>query len=257
MSKIHPTAIISPDANIDESVEIGPYCIIESDVNIGKGTTIFNNVRIYSHTDIGENNTIHQGCSLGNIPQDLKFQNEETRLIIGNNNTFREYVTVHRGTKASGKTVITENCFLMNFVHVAHDCYLEKNVIIANCVGLAGHCYVEEFAIIGGIGAIHQFTHIGKHAMCGGFSKMSQDILPFSIYGHQPYQCVGINRIGLKRRGFPQETIEALHSAFLILLDKRYNNSQAIEIITETLPQTEEIQYLINFIKNSKRGVLI
>lgn len=256
MNKIHPTALVHPDAKIGNNVEIGPFCIIEENVVIGDNCKFLNNVVVYNYSRIGNNNTFHQGCSVGNIPQDLKFGQEETELIIGDNNTFREFVTLHRGTSATFKTKIGNNNFVMAYAHIAHDCDIGNNCILANSVNLGGHVHLEDFVIIGGVSGVHQFTKIGKHCMVGGQARIVQDLVPFGLFGDQPLKCAGINLIGLKRRGFSSEIINTLKNAFLILLDKKYNIKQALEKIKELYPTSPEINHLVNFIETSERGIV-
>ena len=198
--KIHETAIIHSKAIIDDSVEIGPFCIIDENVKIDSGTRIMPYVHILPYTTIGKNNTIFQGSTIGGLPQDLKFNNEKTSLIIGDNNTIREYCTINRGTEASGKTVIGNDCLLMAYVHIAHDCIVENKVILANGVQLGGHSEIHYHATVGGITPVHQFCKVGQHAFIGGGRLVLQDVPPFILANGEPLQYAGINSIGLIRR---------------------------------------------------------
>jgi UDP-N-acetylglucosamine acyltransferase len=202
---IHPTAIISPDATLAEGAEIGPYTVIGPDCTIGKNTSIGPHVVIEAHTDIGEACRISQFASLGGAPQDLKFKGEKTRVIIGNHNTIREYVTINRATSADiGVTIIGDHNLLMAYCHVAHNCKLGNHIIMANAANLAGHIHVEDFAIIGGLTGVHQFTRIGAHSIIGGASAVTKDIPPFVMASGNFAKLYGLNMIGLKRRGFSE-----------------------------------------------------
>ena len=200
---IHPTAIISPGAQIGADVEIGPYSVIGERVSIGDGTRIGPHVVLQGPTTIGKKNQFFQFCSIGEIPQDLKFNMEDTELIIGDNNTFREFITINRGTAGGGgRTVIGSNCLLMAYTHVAHDCLIGNGVIMANNASLAGHIRIDDHAIIGGLSGIHQFVHIGSYAMIGGLSGVSKDVPPFTLAVGQRAILHGLNLTGLKRHGF-------------------------------------------------------
>ncbi|MCK9197181.1 MAG: acyl-ACP--UDP-N-acetylglucosamine O-acyltransferase, partial [Syntrophales bacterium] len=216
--KIHPTAIISPEAHLEEGVEIGPYSIIGSDVTIGKNTIIGPHVVIDSQTDIGEGCRIFQFSSIGAVPQDLKFKGEATRTIIGNYNTIREYVTIHRATSADiGVTIMGDYNLLMAYCHVAHNCKLGNRIVMANAANLAGHIHVEDNAIIGGLTGIHQFVRIGAHCIIGGCSAVAKDVPPFVMASGNIAKLYGLNMIGLKRRNFSAETIQSLKQAYRLV----------------------------------------
>ncbi len=255
MSKIHPTSIVSPKAEIANDVEIGPFCIIDEDVIIGIGTKLLSHIIIYKHARIGNNNKIFPGTVVAAVPQDLKFEDEYTEVFIGNNNTIRECVTISRATKATKKTVIGSGCLLMAYSHIAHDCIVEDNCIIANATELAGHVHVEEFAILGGLVGVHQFTRIGKHSMIGACSKIVKDVLPFGLYSGNPLSYEGMNKIGLRRRGFSEESIAELKKAFSLIYNPAYNVTQAVNKINADIKKTDEIEHLLNFISASKRGI--
>lgn len=256
MTEIHKTAIVSPKAEIDDDVVIGPYCIIGDNVKIGRGTRLVNHVQIEGITEIGQNCTIFPFTTIGFPPQDIKYKGEPTGVKIGNNNIIREYVTIHRGSvSGDGWTVIGDNNFIMAYVHIAHDCKIGNNVIMANLATLAGHVQVEDFAFIGGLVAVHQFTRIGAHAMIGGFSGVGQDVPPFTMASGPRAKLYGLNSVGLKRRGFSDETINILKKAYKILFRDKLQLKEAIEKVKKELPQIPEITHLIEFIEANKRGI--
>jgi UDP-N-acetylglucosamine acyltransferase len=253
---IHPTAIISPDAKIAEDVEIGPYSIIGPSVSIGKETKIGPHVVIESHTDIGENCHILQFASIGAAPQDLKYQGEETRVVIGNHNTIREFVTIHRATVSDiGVTIMGDHNLIMAYCHIAHNCKLGNHVIMSNAANLAGHIHVEDWAIISGLTGILQFTRIGAHSIIGGCSAVTMDIPPFVKAQGNTAKLYGLNIVGLKRRGFSEETISALNTAYRIIFRSALLLTKAIEKVRSDVPDLPEIRHLLDFIENSPRGV--
>jgi UDP-N-acetylglucosamine acyltransferase len=253
---IHPTAIVSHEAHIEEGVEVGPYSIIDADVHIGKNTIIGPHVVIKAHTDIGEGCRIFQFCSIGEDPQDLKFKGEETRVIIGNHNVIREFVTIHRATSADiGVTIIGDHNLLMAYCHVAHNCKLGNRIVMANAANLAGHIHVEDFAIIGGLTGIHQFTRIGAHCIIGGASAVTKDIPPFVMASGNFAKLYGLNLIGLKRRGFTEETIRALKEAYRIIFRSSLLLSVAIEKVRQEIDDLPEVRQFIEFIQKSERGI--
>jgi UDP-N-acetylglucosamine acyltransferase len=253
---IHPTAIVSPEANLEEGVEIGPYTIIGPDVNIGKNTVIGPHVVIDAHTDIGEGCRIFQFASIGAIPQDLKFKGENTRVIIGNYNTIREFATIHQATSADiGVTVIGDRNLLMAYTHVAHNCKLGNDIIMGNAANLAGHIHIEDHAIISGMTGIHQFTRIGAHCFIGGASAVSKDIPPFVLASGNYAKLYGLNIIGLKRRGFKEETVRALKEAYRIIFRSSLLLKVAIEKVKNEVEDLPEIRQLITFIQKSERGI--
>lgn len=251
-----PLAFIHPDAKIHPSVEIDPFTCIEANVEIGEGTTIGSNVTICSNTRIGKGCHIFPGAVVGAIPQDLKFQGEETYTYIGNNTTIREFVTVHRGTASKSKTVIGDNCLIMAYCHVAHDCVLGNHIIMSNANQLAGEVVVDDWAILGGGGLVHQFTHIGSHVMVQGGTLVNKDIPPYVIAAHDPIQYCGINSVGLNRRGFTKEQIATIQQVYRIYFASKLNMSQATERVLAEIPQSEERDKIVEFIKNSPRGVI-
>ena len=253
---IHPTAIISPDATLAEGVDVGPYSIIGPDCHIGKNTSIGPHVVIESHTDIGEGCRISQFASLGGAPQDLKYRGEATRVVIGNYNTIREYVTINRATTADiGVTLIGNHNLLMAYCHVAHNCRLENHIVMANAANLAGHIHVEDFTIIGGLSGVHQFTRIGAHCIIGGASAVTKDVAPFVMASGNYAKLFGLNLIGLKRRGFTDETIQALKKAYRIVFRSSLLLSLAIKKVEQEVEDLPEVRQFLAFIRDSKRGL--
>lgn len=255
MSEIHKTAIVSPKAELADDVVVGPFSIIEDDVIVGKGTVIDSSVVLASGAVLGENIKVSHGAVIGTKPQDLKFEGEETKAYIGDNTVIREYVTVNRGTKATGFTRVGKDCLLMAYSHTAHDCHIGDNVILANAVNLAGHIEIDDFAILGGVLPVHQFVKIGTHAMIGGGFRVPQDVCPYALMGGYPLKVVSVNKIGLKRRGFSREVLLALDQAFKILFFSGLNTTQAVERIKNEMEIIPEIQVIFDFIKRSERGL--
>lgn len=255
MPKIHPSSIVSPKAEINDDVHIGPFCIIEEDVKIDSGTILLNNVNVYKGARIGKNNIFYSGAAISTTPQDLKFINEYSEVFIGDNNIIRECVTISRGTAAAFKTIIGNNCLFMAYSHVAHDCIVGDFCILANSVALAGHVEIEDFAICGGLVGVHQFVKIGKHAMIGAHSMVVKDIPPFALFSGNPIKYGGLNITGLKRRNFSAGSIELLKKGSNIIFNSELNVTQAVNKICEEFPENEELKYLVNFIRNSKRGI--
>jgi UDP-N-acetylglucosamine acyltransferase len=251
-----PLAYIHPGAKIATNVVVEPFTTIHNDVIIGSGTWIGSNVTIMEGARIGKNCRIFPGAVISAIPQDLKFDGEDSLAIIGNNTTIRECVTVNRGTKALGKTQIGNNCLIMATSHVAHDCIIGNNCILANGSIIAGHVTIGDFAILSGLVAVHQFIHIGDHALVSGGSLVRKDVPPFSKAGKEPLSFIGINSIGLRRRGFQTEKIREIQDIFRLLYQKNYNTTQALEIIEAEMEATKERDQLILFIKNSQRGIM-
>lgn len=253
---IHPTAIVSADAQLDEGVEIGPYAIIGSDVKIGKNTIIGPHTVIDDFTQIGEGCRIFQFCSIGAPPQDLKFGGEKTRVIIGNHNTIREFVTIHRSTAADiGVTLIGDHNLIMAYCHVAHNCKLGDRIIMSNAATLAGHVHVEDYAIISGLSGIHQFCRIGAHAMVGGASAVVKDVPPYTIAQGNHAKLFGLNLVGLKRRNFPEKTIQAIKDAYKIVFRSQLLLADALKKVHDEVEALPEVNHFIQFIKESERGV--
>ena len=254
--RIHPTAILHPNARISEGVEIGPYSVIGEHVSIGKDTKIASHVLIEGWTTIGERNRIFSFSSVGTAPQDIGYKNEETYLVVGNDNVIRECATVHRATtKADRKTEIGNGNYLMAYSHVAHDCKLGNSIIMANSAGLAGHITIEDHAILGGIVGVHQHVRIGAYAMIGGQSAIVQDIPPYVSAAGNRAQLYGLNTIGLKRRGFSDQTINNLKKAYKIIFRSGFTIEDAFTRAIDEFPDSREVRYFVDFMRKSKRGV--
>ena len=253
---IHPLASVDPNAKIAENVSIGPFTTIHGDVEIGEGAWISSNVTIFNGARIGRNCKIYPGAVIASTPQDLKFVGEETYVKIGDNTDIRECVTISRGTKDRFETVIGSNCLLMAYVHIAHDCIVGNNCILANAVQLAGHVIIDDFAIVGGVSAIHQFVKIGAHSMVSGGSLVRKDVPPYIKAGREPLSYAGINSIGLRRRGFSNETINEIQEIYRFLFLKGLNNSKALEAVETELPASRERDLIITFFRESDRGIM-
>ena len=253
---IHPTAIVHPEARIAEGVQIGPFCVIGEHVTIGGGTWIGPHVVIEGRTEIGSDNRIFQFASVGAIPQDLKFHGEETTLRIGDRNTIREFVTVHLGTQSGGgRTIIGNDNLFMAYAHVAHDCLVGDHVILANGATLAGHVSVDDFAILGGLSAVHQFTRVGRHVMISGGAMVTQDVPPFTIAQGDRAKPIGINTVGLKRRGFSEETLTVIKQAYKIVFRSGLRLEEALTRIDSEFGRFPEALAFTGFIRESQRGI--
>lgn len=251
-----PLAYIHPEAKIARNVVIEPFSTIHKNVTIEDGTWVGPNVTIFEGARIGKNCKIYPGASIAAIPQDLKFEGEDTEVYIGDNSIIREYVTISRGTTDKFKTVIGTNCLLMAYVHVAHDCFIGDNCILVNAVQLAGHVIIDDYAIIGGSSAIHQFVKIGAHVMVSGGSLVRKDVPPYTKAAREPLTYCGINSIGLRRRGFSSEKINEIQEIYRYLFLKGLNNSKAIDLVEIELSPTKERDEIIKFIRTSDRGVM-
>ena len=253
---IQPLAYVSPEAKLANNVMIDPFVTIHRNVEIGEGTYIASNVTIMEGARIGKNVKIFPGAVISAIPQDMKFDGEQSLTIIGDNTVIRECVTINRGTNASGKTIIGEDCLLMAYVHVAHDCIIGNHCILANSVQLAGHVEIGESAIIGGLSAVHQFAKIGIHVMISGGSLVRKDVPPYSKAAREPLSYEGVNSIGLRRRGFTSEKIAEIQEIYRILYLRGFNNSAALKKIEAEMPATTERDEILTFIKESDRGIM-
>ena len=251
-----PLAYVHPDAKIHPSVVIDPFVTIDRDVEIGEGTRIGSNVTIMEGARIGKNVTIYPGAVISGPPQDLKFKGEQTVAIIGDGTVIRECVTIHRGTASKGKTVVGSNCLIMAYCHVAHDCVVGNNVIMSNAVQTAGEVVVDDFAVLGGGALIHQFCHIGSHVMLQGGALVNKDIPPFVKAAREPIAYAGVNSIGLRRRGYSNETIRDIQEIYRYLYLSGLNNSDAISRIEAELPASKERDEIILFVRNSGRGII-
>jgi len=253
---ISPLAYIHPEAIIGENVEIAPFVYIDKNVVIGDNNKIMSNVSILYGARIGNGNTIFPGAVIGAVPQDLKFQGEETTAEIGDNNTIRENVTVNRGTAAKGKTVVGSNNLLMEGVHVAHDAIVGSNCIIGNSTKMAGEIIIDDNAIVSAAVLMHQFCRVGSFVMLQGGSRFSKDIPPYIIAGRDPIAYCGINIVGLRRHGFSNELIENIHNVYRIIYQSGLNVSEALEKVKKEIPSSPEIEYIIEFVQSSKRGII-
>ncbi len=253
---IHPNSVIHPDAVLGDKITIGPFSFIDENVEIGEGTWIGPNVSVMSGARIGKNCLIFPGAVVAGIPQDLKFDGEETTAEIGDNTTLRENVTVNRGTRSKGKTVIGKNCLLMANAHVGHDCVVGDNCIIGNNVGVAGEVIIYEWAIISGMCGIHQFSTIGAHSFTSGLSKVQKDVPPFVKAARDPLSYAGLNIVGLKRRGFTTGQINAIHEIYRVIFQSGKITSEALKYIEANFDQTPERDEIIHFVRASKRGII-
>lgn len=253
--QIHSSAIISPKAKIEPTVTVGPFTIIGDNVSIGANTVIGAHCVIEGNTSIGNGCEIFTGAVIGSRPQDLKFKGEDVFLEIGNNNIIREYCTLNPGTGQGGKTGVGDNNLLMAYSHVAHDCRLGSGCVLANNSTLAGHVTIEDKAVVGGIVAIHQFVRVGMLSIIGGCSKVVQDIPPFSTCDGHPARVYGLNLIGLRRKGVSRESIRQIDQVFKLIFNSGLSAKHAVEKVEKELTGNEEIAYLVNFIRNSERGL--
>lgn len=253
---VHPTAIVDADATLDDDAEVGAYTIIEANVKISSGVRIGTHAFLASGARLLKDVQVFNGAVVGNVPQDLKFKGEPSVAVVGERTIVREFVTVHRGTEASGKTEIGADCLLMAYSHVAHDCVLENKVILANSVNLAGHVFIGEHAAIGGVVPVHQFVRIGKHAFIAGGTRVPKDVPPFILAANEPLRFAGLNSVGLRRRGFSAERIAAIKHAYKLIYLSDLNISQGIARIREEMEITPDIQDIINFIEGSERGII-
>jgi UDP-N-acetylglucosamine acyltransferase len=251
-----PLAYVHPQARVAKNAVIEPFVNIERNVEIGEGTWIGSNVTIMEGVRIGKNVKIFPGAVIGAIPQDLKYEGEDTTVEIGDNTTIREFVTINRGTKANWKTVIGNNCLLMAYVHVAHDCLIADGVILANAVNLAGHIEIDRHAIIGGLSAVHQFVKIGAHVIISGGSLVRKDVPPFTKAARSPISYAGINSIGLRRHGFSNDTINEIQDIYRYIFVKGYNVTQAVKYIETNMPSSPERDEILMFIAKSTRGIM-
>lgn len=253
---ISPLAQIHPNAKVAANVTIDAFSIIHEGVEIGEGTHIMSNVAVFTGTTIGKNCKVFPGAVLGAVPQDLKFVGEETTVVIGDNTTIREYVTINRGTKDKYTTKVGNDCLLMAYVHVAHDCIIGNNVIIANAVQLAGHVTIDDYAILGGLSGIQQFIHIGPHAYVAGQILVRKDVPPYVKAARDPQVYSGINSVGLQRRNFTKEVIEEISAIYHILFVQGHPTSQAIDIINTSRAKSPVRDEIVNFVQNSRSGII-
>lgn len=253
---ISENAVVHPDAKIGKNVTIDPFTTVAANVEIGDDTWIGPNVALMDGARIGKGCKIFPGAVISAIPQDLKFQGEETTAEIGDNTTIREYVTINRGTVDRDKTVVGSNCLLMAYVHVAHDCLIGDNCILANAVNLAGHVVVEDFAILEGLVAVQQFVKIGSHAFVTGGSMVRKNVPPYVKAAREPLSYAGVNAIGLRRRGFPDQSVLNIEDIYRIIYVQNTNVTNALKIVDLEMPDTEEKTYILDFIRESTKGII-
>lgn len=257
--KIHPSAVIGLGVELDKNIEVGPFAVIEGRVRVGSGTKIGSHAVIgskYGSVEIGENNQILSGAVIGGPPQDLKYKNENTKLIVGSGNIFREFVTVNIGTETGGgETRIGNNCLLMSYVHVAHDCDFHNHVVVANSTQFAGHVICEDFSRVGGMCGVAQFVRVGKHAFVGGDSSVNKDVIPFSLSSGNYVKIRGTNKIGLDRAGYDKEEVEHVNRAIRLLIKGDRTLDEACSEIESSCKNFDSIKHLLNFVKTSKQGV--
>ncbi len=256
MSNISPMAFIHPEAVIGENCEIGPFCYIDKNVVIGNDNRLMNSVTLLSGTRLGNHNVVFPGAVIGAIPQDLKFRGEETTAEIGDNNTIRENVTINRGTAAKNRTVVGNNNLLMEGMHIAHDVIMGNQCIIGNSTKIAGEVIVDDCAIISANVLIHQFCHIGSYVMVGGGTRTGQDIPPFVMAAREPVAYCGLNLVGLRRRGFSAELIENIHNTYRLLYQREKLREECLAQIRAEVPMSKEIEYILDFVTSSKRGII-
>ena len=251
-----PLANVHPEAKIGNNVIIEPYATVQKDVVIDDNSWIGPTAIIWDGARLGKNVKVYPGASVSSVPQDLKFAGEKTETFIGDNTVIREAVTISRGTTDKFKTVIGKNCLLMAYVHVAHDCIIGNNCVLVNTVQVAGHVTIEDWAIIGGASALHQFVKVGAHVMLSGGSLVRKDVPPFTKAAREPLAYAGVNTIGLRRRGFTSEKILEIQEIYRYMFLKGTNNTKAIEMVEREVPQSEERDYILDFIRTSERGIM-
>ena len=253
---VHPTAIVNPAAQLGAGTVVGPYCILAANVSLGENCWLQNHVTLSGPLQAGRGNKFYAYCSIGQQTQDLKYRGEPTWLEIGDDNTFREFVTINRSTAGSGKTRVGSGGNFLAYSHIGHDCTVGDAVVFSNNGTLAGQVQVGDHAVIGGLTAVHQFCRVGRFAITGGCSKIVQDVPPFMIADGNPAEVRGINQVGLERAGFPPEKIKPVKEAFRLIYRGKLNTAQALEALREKLGQSEEVQAIIRFIEESERGII-
>jgi UDP-N-acetylglucosamine acyltransferase len=252
---IHPTAIVDPTARLGAGVDLGPWVIVGAQVEVGDRCRIGPRARLECNVRLAPDVSVGDGSILGGAPQDLKYRGEETWVEIGAGTIIREYTTINRGTSASYKTTVGERCFIMSYVHLAHDCHVGNEVVIANATQFAGHVTVHDRAVLSGLNAVHQFVTIGTHAFVGGGSRVNQDIPPYVKAVGNPMELYGLNSVGLQRAGFSGDTVAALKRAYRLFFNSELNLSQALERARADLPPFPEVEHFLEFVASSERGV--
>ncbi|MEE3483369.1 MAG: acyl-ACP--UDP-N-acetylglucosamine O-acyltransferase [Bacteroidales bacterium] len=253
---IQELSFIHPEAKIGANVEIGPFVYIDKNVEIGDGCVIMAHATILSGARIGKNVRVFPNAVISAIPQDLKFRGEETTAVIGDNTTIRECATVNRGTASKGTTIVGSNCLLMAYTHIAHDCVLGNNIIIGNASQIAGEVVIDDWAILSGSVLVHQFSHIGSHVIIQGGSRVGKDVPPYVTAGRDPLIYVGLNMVGLRRRGYTNDQIKDIQDVYRFVYQSGLNTTQAIEKIIAEVPETTEKKTIVDFIKSSQRGII-
>ena len=254
---IHPTAVVSPRAELGEGAHVGPFCTVGDEARLGARVRLESHVVVDGRTEVGDDTHVFPFVSVGLVSQDLKYRGEPAETRVGRRCRLREFVTVHRGTEGGGMlTSIGDDCLVMAQAHVAHDCLVGSRVIMANAATLAGHVTIEDGANVGAYSGVHQFCRVGREAYVGGYSVVVKDALPFALTVGNHAKCYGLNTVGMKRRGYPRETVEALHHAFRLLLASRLNTTQALARIRDEIQGSAEVEELVRFIEASERGVV-
>lgn len=256
MSKISPLAFIDPEAKIGKDCTIGPFCFIDKGVEIGDNNELMNSVTILNGTKLGNGNLIFPGAVIGAVPQDLKFKGEKSYAIIGDNNRIRENVTIHRGTASKGVTTVGSNNLIMENAHIAHDCVFGSNIVMGNSTKLGGEVIVDDYAIISAVVLVHQFCRIGGYTMVQGGTRTSMDVPPFVIAAREPVAYCGLNIVGLKRKNFSAEIINDIHNAYRIIYNSNLRVPEALKQVRETVPVGPEVQYILDFVGASQRGII-
>ena len=254
-TNIHPSAIVSDSAHLGENVTIGPYCVIGDEVEIGDGSVIGPHAVIEKWTSLGKECRVYQFASVGAAPQDLKFKGERSYTVIGDRTTIREGATIHRATGEGNETRIGNDCLLMAYIPVAHNCTLGNHVIMSNLASCAGHAIVEDRVVIGGMAGVHQFVKIGRNAMVGGMSKLVQDVVPYTIVDGHPAKVVGLNNVGISRAGVPLESRRLIKKAYKILYRSGLSLPEAIAVIEQEVDSCEEVEHFLRFLRNAERGI--
>jgi len=257
-TSVDPRSAVSPKAVLGDNVSVGPFTTVEAGAVIGDGSTVAGNALIAAGARIGRECRIHHGAVIGHMPQDLKYAAEPTTCELGDRNVIREFATLHRGTGEGGRTILGDDNFLMAYTHIAHDCVLGSKIIMANAASLAGHTDVEDYVIIGGLTPVHQFIRLGQHSMIGGGLRVGKDVPPYVLAGGEPLTFEGLNSVGLRRRGFSRETLEALDRAYELIYRAKLNVSQAVARIEAdtSLGAVPEVRTVLEFIRKSKRGII-
>jgi UDP-N-acetylglucosamine acyltransferase len=256
MNKISDKAVVSPHAKLGSNVSIGHFTVVEDDVTIGDNVTIATAAVLHNGTRLSAGVRVFHSAVLAGEPQDLKFSNEVTTLEIGENSVIREFATISRGTAARGKTVIGKNCYIMSYAHIPHDSFLGNNIIMANSVQMGGHVTIDDWAILGGLAGIHQFVHVGQHSFIAFGSRVTQDVPPYILAGGYPLNYKGLNIVGLKRRGFTDEQLKHIKQVYNYIYGSKYNISDSLKAAKDSVPMTDEVKVIYNFIESSERGII-